>query len=271
MTLEVLDRQPPEGATANARPGETGRPPLLFIHGSFASAWLWDEYFLGYFAEAGYPSYALSLRGHGGSAGQEAVDDAGLFEYAQDVLSVAGSFDQPPVLIGHSMGGPVALKALEQMEAAGLVLMNAVPPYGLWSSALHLAFSKPWLYNQILMIQTLGPGAASRGALRELLFHGPLEELQEARFFASLQQESKRVVIDLMGLNLPRIDHRDLPPALVMGGTQDVMVPSSDVMATAKLLRAEIEILDGLGHAMMLEQDWIRPAEALKDWLARAI
>ncbi|MDX1655118.1 MAG: hypothetical protein R3310_07870, partial [Candidatus Competibacteraceae bacterium] len=56
--LEIVHRQP-------QRPGD--RPPLLFVHGSFSGAWLWTEHFLDYFAQAGYPAYALSLRGHGAS------------------------------------------------------------------------------------------------------------------------------------------------------------------------------------------------------------
>ncbi len=199
------------------------------------------------------------------------MDDAGLTDYAADVLSVAGRLEGPPVLIGHSMGGAVALKALEELRAAGLVLMNAVPPYGLWSSAAQLALRRPWLYNQILLVQTLGPGAATRAAMKDLLFHGPLDDAREARFFASLRQESRRVVMDLMGFDLPKVDHDGLPPRLVMGAAEDVMVPTSDVMATAKMLRAELEVLDDLGHAMMLEAEWARPAEALKAWLDRAV
>jgi pimeloyl-ACP methyl ester carboxylesterase len=263
VSLEIITRLPPKGAPA--------RPPLLFIHGSFASAWLWDEHFLPFFAAAGYPSHAVSLRGHGNSAGREAVDDAGLADYAADVLTAAGRLDDAPVLIGHSMGGAVALKALEEVAAAGVVLMNAVPPYGLWSSMTHLAWRRPWLYNQILLIQTLGPAAATRGAMKDLLFHGPLDAAREARFFASLQQESRRVVVDLMGFNLPQVDHAGLPATLVMGAAEDVMVPTSDVMATAKMLRADLEMLDDLGHAMMLEAEWERPAMALKAWLDRSI
>ncbi|MBK7417265.1 MAG: alpha/beta fold hydrolase [Dechloromonas sp.] len=49
---------------------KTGQPTLLFVHGAFAGAWMWTETFMPVLAEAGYPCYAVSLRGHGGSDGR---------------------------------------------------------------------------------------------------------------------------------------------------------------------------------------------------------
>lgn len=259
MQLELLDRQPARGAKK--------RPPLLFIHGSFASAWLWDEHFLGFFAEAGYPSYALSLRGHGNSDGREDLAHASLADYAADVALAARRIGTAPILIGHSMGGAVAMKALETQEASGLVLMNSVSPHGLLSSAAYLAWQRPWLYQQVFLLQTLGPGAASKSALKDLLFAQPLSEEREARFLAGMQMESRRVVLDLMGFGLPSFRHDRAFPVMVMGAEHDVMVPRSDVETTARRFGAEPIIVPGLGHAMMLERDWHLAAEALQAWL----
>src|SRR5437762_12904867 len=40
--------------------------PILFLHGGFGSAACYEN-FLPWFADRGYPSYSLSLRGHGNS------------------------------------------------------------------------------------------------------------------------------------------------------------------------------------------------------------
>jgi len=45
--------------------------PILFVHGMWHAAWCWAEHLLPYFAQHGYASYALSLRGHGGSEGRD--------------------------------------------------------------------------------------------------------------------------------------------------------------------------------------------------------
>ena len=83
MQLEVIARTP----KGRARP-----TPLLFVHGAYGGAWEWDEHFLPYFAERGWVSHALSLRGHAGSDGGESVRYARLRDYLADVEQVAASF-----------------------------------------------------------------------------------------------------------------------------------------------------------------------------------
>ncbi len=69
-----------------------------------SGAWIW-EHFLGFFAARGYPAYAVSLRGHGGSEGDLAV--ASFEDYVDDVETAAKAIGSEPVLVGHSMGGLV--------------------------------------------------------------------------------------------------------------------------------------------------------------------
>src|SRR5689334_16076820 len=87
--LEVRSRLP---ARSN------GRPPLLFVHGGYCDGWCWEPHFLPWFAARGYASYALSLRGHGGSGGKETLFVAGLDDYAVDVEQVAGRLPTSPVV-----------------------------------------------------------------------------------------------------------------------------------------------------------------------------
>src|SRR5512144_2722393 len=75
MQLEVITRTP----KGLARP-----MPLLFVHGAYGGAWLWDEHFLPYFAERGWAAHALSLRGHAGSDGADTVQFARLRDYVAD-------------------------------------------------------------------------------------------------------------------------------------------------------------------------------------------
>ena len=58
MKLDLISRYP------ETTPEPT---PLLFVHGSFSDARVWDENFLPYFARRGYAAHAVSLRGHGRS------------------------------------------------------------------------------------------------------------------------------------------------------------------------------------------------------------
>jgi alpha-beta hydrolase superfamily lysophospholipase len=42
--------------------GSARRAPILFVHGSYHSAWCYAEHFMPYFAALGYDAYAVSLR-----------------------------------------------------------------------------------------------------------------------------------------------------------------------------------------------------------------
>ena len=104
MHLEVVTYEPKTG---------TRSTPLLFVHGAWHGAWCWAEYFLPYFAEHGYTSHALDLRGHGKSEGANRLRWTGITHYVSDVEHVVDQLDKAPVLIGHSMGGLVVQKYLE--------------------------------------------------------------------------------------------------------------------------------------------------------------
>lgn len=102
------------------------RRPLLFIHGELAGSWLWERY-LGYFAARGWEGHALNLRNHFWS---QTADPATLsFDtYTEDVVATLERFGPGVVVIGHGMGGLLALKAAERMPIGGLVLLSAELP-----------------------------------------------------------------------------------------------------------------------------------------------
>ena len=82
-------------------------PPLILIHGSANSAAVW-AFWQQALAEQGWPSYAIDLRGHGQS-GPRDLSHTSMQDYAADVTMLVTQCRQPPVLIGWSMGGLVAL------------------------------------------------------------------------------------------------------------------------------------------------------------------
>src|SRR5215213_7656674 len=102
------------------------RKPLLFVHGELAGSWAWERY-LGYFASRGWEGHALNLQNHFWSL---TADPAELsFEsYVDDVGAAMERLGPGVVVVGHGMGGLLALKAAERRPLAGLVLIGAEPP-----------------------------------------------------------------------------------------------------------------------------------------------
>lgn len=255
-TLEIISRLPKEKAYPT---------PLLFIHGAFTAAWCWDEHFLPFFAQAGYAAHALSLSGHGASPGRERLDTFSIDNYVDDISRVVATLPAPPVLIGHSMGGFVVQKYLEKHTAPAAVLMCSVPPQGLLASAIGMMFSKPALMKDLNGMLTGGKVALE--SLRDGLFAQPVSLDLLQKFAQNAQPESHRALWDMSLFCLPRPQLVSRTPLLVQGAELDHLIAASLVEMTARTYGTESHIFSGMGHGLMLEHDWIKPAQNLLDWI----
>lgn len=245
--------------------GKPKGPPLLFIHGAYTAAWCWEEHFLSFFASAGFPAYALSLSGHGASPGRKHLDSFSIADYVKDVATVVATLPAPPVLVGHSMGGFVVQKYLEDHKAPGAVLMCAVPPQGLMSAALGLMFAKPSLMKD--MNNLMRGGRSSIETLREALFAQEVSLDDLKRYYKGSQSESHRAIWDMSLFGMPRTARIKRTPLLVQGAEFDHLIPASLVEMTARSYGVEAHIFPGMGHGLMLERDWKKPAQQILDWL----
>jgi pimeloyl-ACP methyl ester carboxylesterase len=254
--LEVLSHAPA---------GQTDRPPLLFVHGAFTGAWCWAEHYLSFFAEAGYPAYAVSLSGHGHSRGKEYLDSLSIADYVADVAEAVAALPAPPVLVGHSMGGFVVQKYLEEHPAPAAVLMCSVPPQGLMSATFGLMFSKPDLMRDLNRL--MGGGPVALESLRQALFAQPVGLDDLSRFYRWSQPESHRAIWDMTLFNLPHTPRLERVPMLVLGTEHDHLIPPALVGMTADRYGVEGEIFPGLGHGLMLERDWRLVAQRILNWL----
>ena len=54
---------------------------------------------------------------------------------------------------------------------------------------------------------------------------------------------------------------------VVLGASHDALISPALAQSTATMLGAEYRLLDGFGHAVMLEADWQRAAQEILDWL----
>lgn len=115
-----------EGAEISYRAwGEPGRPVLVLVHGGAAHARWWDH--IGPLLAADRRVVAVDLSGHGDSGRR---DEYGLDLWAREVLAVAraeGGGDARPIVVGHSMGGFVALRLARRhgTRLCGIVVIDA--------------------------------------------------------------------------------------------------------------------------------------------------
>ena len=257
MQLEVITQEP----QSDARP-----TPVLFVHGMWHAAWCWAEHFLPYFAEHGYASHALSLRGHGSSEGRERLRWTSLTDYVADVIQVAGQLPAPPVLVGHSMGGMVVQKYLESHQAPAAVLLGSAPPKGLIPATLRFARRHPLAFLKSSLTLSMFPVIGTPSLCREFLFSEGIGEEDLAAYFARMQDEAFRAYVDMMLLSLPRPE-RVKTPLLVLGAANDKAISPCEVEATARTYGTPAEIFPDMAHDMMLEASWQAVADRMLGWL----
>jgi pimeloyl-ACP methyl ester carboxylesterase len=247
--LEILHRTP---AT------ETGRAPLLFVHGLGHGAWCWEQW-LDAAADAGHPAAAVSLRGHGGSQGR--LRTALLGQYVDDVVDAAAALPRPAVLVGHSMGGLVVQQALTRYAAAAAVLVAPVPAHPAVASLLAIARRHP---TDALRIVAGG----SLPLRPEYLVH-ELDPATARRVSDRCGAESALVQYQLL-LHRPAGTPLGSPPVLVLATPDDRLVPIRGVRATAARYGAEVREFPGMGHDLMLDARWREPLDAMLQWVGKA-
>jgi pimeloyl-ACP methyl ester carboxylesterase len=258
MHLEVVTHAP---KTA------THSTPLLFVHGAWHGAWCWEENFLPYFAQAGYHSHALDLRGHGKSGEADRLRWTSISHYVSDVRQVVERFEETPILIGHSMGGLVVQKYLESdTKIPAAVLLASVPPGGVIRTTLNIAMQHPIAFLKANATMKLYPIVGTPQLTREAFFSADMHETKVRTYYQRIQNESYRAFLDMMLFNLPR-PRRVKTPMLVLGAANDTIFSVKEVKASAKAYRTEAEIFNDMAHDMMLEAGWQSVADRILEWL----
>jgi len=255
--LEVIDK----GCSSEFHP-----IPLLFVHGAWHAAWCWDENFLSFFAGKGYRALALSFRGHGNSPSDKPLRSCSVADYVDDVRSVADTLPTSPVVIGHSMGGLIVQKYLESHDAPAGVLMTSMPPQGNLGSALRWIRQHPWHFTKMAITGKSLAYVNTPRLARERFFSAHMPDAQVLQYATRLQEESARIGVDCLVLNLPR-PKRVTTPLLVLGGHDDGAHTAKEIRATARAYRTEAEFFPRMGHNMMLEPGWAAVAERIHTWL----
>ena len=82
-------------------------PPIVFLHGMGASAATWDA--VGEALSDRYLTVAVDLPGHGGSPCPDDPDRFTRDAALADVDELLATLDEPAILVGHSLGGYLAL------------------------------------------------------------------------------------------------------------------------------------------------------------------
>ena len=240
------------------------RKPLLFVHGELAGSWLWERY-LGFFAGRGWEGHALNLQNHHWSL---TVDPTELtFEtYTLDVVAAMERLGPNAVVVGHGMGGLLALKAAERMPLAALILLSPELPRELRAVARsHELREVPDVYGKALIGWATLPERLQRDH-RDLTL---ADVLRVQHLLGQKPHESGAARRQMLqGVS---VDPRPLLeiPKLVIGAGLDRTVTEESSERVADWLGAQYEPFGAHSHYGLVigEQSHQQVAEAIRGFL----
>jgi len=223
---------------------EFGRPestkftaPLVLVHG------LWDEpgswrRFTGFLSHRGWSCVAVGW--------PERVRSASLVEREAMLRQAIDALDDRPVVLGHDMGGLLALRTADASRAA-IALAPLVP--GL---PMPIAQAGTWL--QRVRGASLSPGRAFASS-----------------YPAARQTEDPAVLRDLAdGPAAGTASGPSATLALVVAGADDPVSPPESVRSIASAFGAAIEVIAG-AHALHIDDGWEVTAGLIHRWLVKSL
>jgi len=243
--------------------------PIIMIHGAFCGGWVFDG-FRKPFEAAGHSVLTPDLPGHHLGAKRQEVAGRSMSAYAAAVAELCAEQPEPPILIGHSLGGLVAQLAAAKADLAGLILLAPSPPWGVHGSSLNEAISAVSLF-------ALGPYWAMAvdpdySAARNYLFDR-LPSDEQRTTFARMTPESGRALRETLNWWLDPFATTLVSrasakaPVLAITGERDSINPPSTVEAVARRLDGKTTTMPGMGHWLMGEPGWQTVAETCLAWI----
>jgi pimeloyl-ACP methyl ester carboxylesterase len=232
---------------ARTEPRRSTGPVVLAVHGFGTTGFRTYRHVAAHLAERGVALIAPDLPGFGESDSPDVIYS---LDYFADVLAEFTALLQlrRPVLLGHSMGGKIAVAtAVRNADAfSGLALANPggfarserMLPFVAAHPVFHRLLQADWFYYRVLPRTVLGP-----------IFHSEENRQQMARL------RSSHELLDLRRTGY-RKDLRALDlPGLILWGADDRILP---LRTTRRVMRffpaARVRIIPGAGHAPMKDQ-----------------
>lgn len=257
---------------------------ILLIHGLWLTPRVWDN-FTGYFEERGYRVAVPGWPGIGDRTVEAVRKDpeelaqlriSTLVDFYAESIS---SMEEPPALIGHSMGGLIVQLLLDRgLGSAGVAIDSAAPARVLSFPISTMKAVSPALAN---------PGNRHRAVgLTPKQFHYAFtnsmspEASDEYYERYCIPAPGRIVFQNALGHMIPRAESRvnmrnsSRAPLLFVAGGADHTIPPQTNKANYRKQRksaAGTEFMEfpGRNHLLLVQDGWDEIAESIEKWLER--
>jgi pimeloyl-ACP methyl ester carboxylesterase len=243
---------------------------ILFVHSAGHGSWMWEK-FLSYFAERGYDSWAVNLRGHHLSKPVDDWGKVGVSEYLEDIAKAVERLGGEVVLVGHSMSGLLVIKYAESHRVAGLIVSQSGLPKSLMQKrGIEIKGPVPGRGKREVKAGAIMP-MKDRALVEKMLFdRDNVEEKNVDLVLKMLGEESARVGGEIMQMEL--VPEKINSPLYVLGFDArkigfEIPVDLNKVLAE-ELKARDYKVIEPGGHDYMLEKNWREYAHQFEVWIS---
>ncbi len=237
------------------------RRPLYYLHGELGGSWLWEAY-LRYFAQRGWEGHALNLRAHFWSE-TAPIEELSFDSYLDDAVAGFEALERPAVVVGHGLGGLLAMKVAEGREIDALILISpAIPAPVRPVPPPHVVRLVPPIY-QAELIDWAGTHEQVQRQNQDLT----LADVRRIQHLLGAESGAARRQM-LAGIYVDRDDLPDVP-MLVIGAGLDRQFSEADSARLAEWLGAEYQPFGAHSHygSVLGEQGFDQVADTIRSFL----
>lgn len=250
---------------------------IFMIHGMHCGGWCWENY-KGYFEARGYRCITPTLRFHDIchlDKPDPLLGTTSLLDYANDLEKQIKALDEPPIIMGHSMGGLLTQILGARGFGKALVLLTPASPHGIsvFKYSVLKSFLKSFLRYGFWKI-TLKP--TFKGMVYSCLHL--MDKDEQKKIFKRLAYESGRAAceigfwfFDYRGAS--RVDESMIKcPMLIIGAGEDRITPVSIIKKIAeKYSEASYKEFPSHAHWVIGQPGWEDIADYINNWLKEKI
>ncbi len=217
---------------------------------------------VGYFATIGWEVYAPDLRaviGQGDSPPVEKIDFAKLVDLASEAIAALG---REAIIVGHGVGGLLALKLAEQPGIKASVAIAPLAP----------GFRTPLIvpkWNLFSSWQKHPLNPPSRRMLFEFVADADVHSREQ--IIKALLPGATAAALEVVNGNLDFATSEKAAPRLIVAGESDIFAPYEKLESFARRINAPIVKIAGRGHWLIGGRGLERVINEIQRFLVRSL
>lgn len=249
---------------------------ILFIHGLHENAHCWAQWEL-YFQKLGYNCYTIDYPYHKGTAEElrnkpnKSLSTIRLKDVTQHYANYIDRLKiNRPILIGHSMGGLIVQKLIQEKKGSLGICITSAPPKGIFS------FKWSFIKSNLGIVNPLRGNSLYCGTKR--WFHYAIcntltREESDEIYHRAVIPESRNIPRSSR-FNDGEIDFNSPhSPLLFIGAEKDNIVPKKLNIKNSKAYKHKESIIEykefkGKSHSICVQNGWEQVAEYIENWIS---